>query len=47
MAEKVKNKSFADSFTLEEPEVKEFYNVRDRLTIMDDVIMYAYEQVRR
>ena len=32
---KVRNKSFADSFTLEDPEVKEFYNVRDRLAIVD------------
>ena len=40
---KIKNGTFAQSFTLEEPDIKEYYNVRDRLTVVDDIVMYAYE----
>ena len=40
---KVESRSFAPSLSLEEPSIKEFYNVRDRLTVIDNLIMYAFE----
>ena len=43
LVSKIKNKTFAETFTLEDPRVKEFFNVRERLSIVDDVVMYAYE----
>ena len=43
LVSKIRNKTFSDTFTLEDPRVKEFFNVRERLSIVDDVVMYAYE----
>ena len=43
LIEKIQNQSFAPSSTLEESDIKEFYNIRDRLTVIDSVVMYAYE----
>ena len=42
---KVESRSFAPSLSLEEPSIKEFYNVRDRLTVIDNLIMYAFETI--
>ena len=44
LVSKVQNSSFAESFTLENEAIKEFYNVRDRLCIVDDLLMYGYDQ---
>ena len=43
LLQKVKNRSFAENATIEEPLVKEFYNVRDRLSIINDFVMYSFE----
>ena len=43
LKEKLQNGSFAPTASLEEYQIKEFFNVRDRLTIVDDLIMYAFE----
>ena len=43
LASKIKNNTFAESFTLEEPLVKEYYNVRDRLRVVDDLITYSFD----
>ena len=43
LKEKIKNGPFSECFTLEEHHIKEFFNVRDRLTIVDDLIRYAFE----
>ena len=40
---KVKLGSFSNSFASEIPILKEFYNVRDRLSIVDNLVMYAFE----
>ena len=41
--EKIRTNTFADSYTLEEPLVKEFYKVRDRLRITNKLITYTFE----
>ena len=43
LLEKIRNNSFAASFTLEEPLVKEFYKIRDRLRITNELITYTFE----
>ena len=42
---KITNKTFAESFTLERRLscIKEYYNIRERLTVIDGLVMYAYE----
>ncbi len=40
---KIRNKSFCKTAALEDPELRPYFNVRDRLTICDDLIMYTYE----
>lgn len=35
--------SFAVSYSLEDPMTKEFFNVRDRLSIVDGMLMYGFE----
>ena len=41
--EKVKQNNFAKTLSLEEPLVKEYYNVRDRLSIVNGMLMYSFE----
>ena len=43
LIEKVQNGTFADSSTLESSNIKEFYNVRNNLSIVGDVVMYGFE----
>lgn len=43
LLKKVRDKTFSDTFNLEDACVKEYFNVRDRLTVVDNVVMYAYE----
>ena len=40
---KVKEQSFAETLPLEDPNLKEFYNVRDRLSMIDGTLMYSFE----
>ena len=43
LTSKVKTQSFAESMSLEDPSLKEFYNVRDRLSITNGILMYSFE----
>ena len=43
LLEKLNNNTFAESLTIEEPSIKEFFNVRERLSIVDGLIMYSFE----
>lgn len=38
---KIRNRTFADSFSLESSSMKEFYNVQNNLSIDNDLIMYS------
>ena len=40
---KVSTDSFSDNISLEEPSLKEYHNVRDRLSIVDGALMYSFE----
>ena len=40
---KVKIKDFAISLTLEDPEMQEFFNPKERLTFADNIIMYCFQ----
>ena len=40
----IRNNSFAASAFHENPLIKEFYNVKDRLSIVNDLIMYGFEE---
>ena len=40
---KVRTGGFADTSPLEEPDVREFFNVRDRLSVIDGQLMYNFE----
>ena len=44
LREKVINRTFAANMTSENPIVKEFYNIRDRLSIIDNVLLYGFEE---
>ena len=41
--EKVKKNTFAECMSAERPSIREFYNVKDRLSIVDNLIMYGFE----
>ena len=41
--EKVKNNSFSNSAYLENANLKDFYKIKDRLSITDDCLMYTFE----
>ena len=41
--EKVKKNTFAECMSAEMPSIREFYNVKDRLCIVDSLIMYGFE----
>ena len=41
--EKVKKNTFAECMSAERPSIREFYNVKDRLSIVDNLIMYKFE----
>ena len=43
LLEKITSNTFAAAMTLEEPSIKEFYNVRERLSIVNGMIMYSFE----
>ena len=43
LASKVGTRSFAESISLEDPSLKENYNIRDRLSIKDGILMYSFE----
>ena len=43
LLEKITSDTFAAAMTLEEPSIKEFYNVRERLSIVNGMIMYSFE----
>ena len=40
---KIRQRTFAETYILEEPLVKEFYKIRDRLRITDDLITYSFD----
>ena len=40
----IRNDSFAKSAFCENPIIKDFYNVRDRLSIVNDLVMYGFEE---
>ena len=40
---KIKNKSFRKTTSQEDPELRPYFNVRDRLSICDDLITYTFE----
>ena len=40
---KIKNKSFCKTAAMEDPELRPYFNIRDRLNICDNLIMYTYE----
>ena len=42
LKKKVKIKYFAKSLTLEDPEMQEFFNLKERLTFANNVIMYCF-----
>ena len=41
--EKVKKNTFAECMSAERPSIREFYNVKDRLSIVDNLIMCGFE----
>ena len=41
--EKVKKNTFAECMSPERPSIREFYNVKDRLSIVDNLMMYGFE----
>ena len=41
--EKVKKNTFAECMSAERPSIREFYNVKDRLNTVDNLIMYGFE----
>ena len=43
LLKKIKHGTFAETFTLEDAPIKEFYNVRHSLSIIDGIIMYSHE----
>ena len=40
---KIKNNSFCKTSASEDPDIRPYFNIRDRLSICDNVIMYTYE----
>ena len=43
LIETIKNQSFAETVTLEEGEIRPFFNVRKSLSVLDGVVMYGFE----
>ena len=40
---KIRSGNFASNITFEDPNIKEFFNVKDRLTLVDSIIVYCFE----
>lgn len=43
LLEKINTGTFTESSSMENPMLKEFYDVRNILTVVDDLVMYAFE----
>ena len=43
LLEKVNTGTFATTQICENPEIREFFNVRDRLSVIDGLLIYTFE----
>ena len=44
LVEKIQKGSFKETQSLEDPDVRSYFNVRDRLSIIDNIIMYGFQE---